>query len=349
MKDNQEALESQLSSFFAIHLSRLKCLSSLILGMIHVRSVNFAEVCLCLNGSVKSASNYKRIQRFFRLFVFPFDSLSLLIWQLYATDDEVVLSLDRTNWKFGRANINILMLSICHHGIAIPLMWKVLGNKRGNSSTEERIELMQRFVKVIAPEFIVRLVADREFIGQEWLQWLDTHYFHFVIRLRKNQLVNHIGRKEVKAHQLFASTQMRTLRKARFISGVELYIGGKALEKDKYLILISNLPLKKGLFYYAQRWEIEVLFAALKSRGFDFEATHMTKAERIDKLIAVLTIALAWAVKVGDFISNKGKNIPIKKHNKKAKSVFRVGLDKIRIQILNFRDLNDLIKLLSCT
>ena len=37
----------------------------------------------------------------------------------------VVLAFDRTCWKFGRYDINILMLAIIHNGIAIPLMWDV--------------------------------------------------------------------------------------------------------------------------------------------------------------------------------------------------------------------------------
>ena len=189
MKDNQEALEAQLSQFFSIHLSRLKCMSALILCLIQVRTVNLSELSLGLNSSVSSETNYKRLQRFFRLFTFPFDSLSLMLWDLFDEGKTPVLSLDRTNWKFGRTNINILMLSLCYHGIGIPLMWKVLKDKRGNSSAAERIELMSRYLKVFKPDYVVRLVADREFIGQKWLNWLDTNHIHYVIRIRKNQYI----------------------------------------------------------------------------------------------------------------------------------------------------------------
>src|SRR4051794_23168893 len=44
-----------------------------------------------------------------------------------------LLALDRTRWKFGRYDINILMLAFIHNGIAIPVMWGVLG--RGGTST----------------------------------------------------------------------------------------------------------------------------------------------------------------------------------------------------------------------
>ena len=53
------------------------------------------------------------------------------------------LALDRTNWKFGRCHINILMLGVVHEKVCIPLFWVPL-DKAGNSNTRERTDLMVR-------------------------------------------------------------------------------------------------------------------------------------------------------------------------------------------------------------
>jgi len=53
--------------------------------------------------------------------------------------------MDRTNWKFGTKNINILMLVVCCKNMAIPLIFKML-DKRGNSNTSERIWLINNFI-----------------------------------------------------------------------------------------------------------------------------------------------------------------------------------------------------------
>ena len=45
--------------------------------------------------------------------------------------------MDRTNWQFGKKGINILVLSAVYKGVGLPLFWKVLSKKRGNSSVEE--------------------------------------------------------------------------------------------------------------------------------------------------------------------------------------------------------------------
>ena len=44
---------------------------------------------------------------------------------------------------------------------------------------------------------------------------------------------------------------------------------------------------------YKKRWEIEVVFQCLKSRGFNFAETHLKDEERLKRLFAVLAIAFA--------------------------------------------------------
>lgn len=87
-------------------------------------------------------SSLRRIQRFMADFDLPMQLISGFIFRILREKRNLVLVLDRTNWKFGKANINILMLGICYKNIAIPMMFKML-DKRGNSDTLERIELIQ--------------------------------------------------------------------------------------------------------------------------------------------------------------------------------------------------------------
>ncbi|MDR8201979.1 hypothetical protein ABPitt_20770, partial [Acinetobacter baumannii] len=82
------------------------------------------------------------LQRFFAGQYFDYRQISQLIFNMFSFD-QVQLTLDRTNWKWGKRNINILMLAIVYRGIAIPILWTLL-NKRGNSDTKERIALIQR-------------------------------------------------------------------------------------------------------------------------------------------------------------------------------------------------------------
>lgn len=103
---------------------------------------------------------------------------------------------------------------------------------------------------------------------------------------------------------------------------------------------------------YANRWSIETLFGILKTRGFCLESTHLHDSERLSKLVALLTLALCWAHQVGDWLTEQ-KPILIKKHGRKAKSIFRTGFDYLRRIVLNLENCADaffsVLQFLSCT
>jgi hypothetical protein len=82
------------------------------------------------------------------------------------------LTFDRTNWKWGEKNLNILTLGIVYKGAAIPVSCLVL-NKQGNSSQRERIALLQRFIAQFGHRGILGVLSDREFIGGHGWQCLN--------------------------------------------------------------------------------------------------------------------------------------------------------------------------------
>lgn len=55
----------------------------------------------------------------------------------------------------------------------------------------------------------------------------------------------------------------------------------------------------------------------------------MTNPAKIEKLLFVLAIAVCWAYKIGELQARK-MPIAVKKHGRKLKSLFRLGLDLIR-------------------
>jgi hypothetical protein len=63
------------------------------------------------------------------------------------------LVMDRTNWKFVETNINVLTLAIAYQGVAFPILISML-DKRGNSHTQERIALINRYAALFGYETI---------------------------------------------------------------------------------------------------------------------------------------------------------------------------------------------------
>jgi hypothetical protein len=62
------------------------------------------------------------------------------------------------------------------------------------------------------------------------------------------------------------------------------------------------------------------------------EDTHMTDPIKIEKLFFILAIAVCWAYKIGELQARKAP-ITVKNHGRKLKSLFRLGLDLIRLAL----------------
>jgi hypothetical protein len=330
MKHVSELVKS-LNEYFGWNKARMTCFVMMLLSLFMTRTVNLQKLACVACGKALQSSCYRRLQRFFSQFEIDYDRLARFIFQLFFTaSGQVYLTMDRTNWQWGKVNINILTLGIVFKGTAIPIYWRLL-NKRGNSNTVERIELMQKFIDCFGKPVIRGLLADREFIGGEWLSWLQQHGVPFCIRVRNNLLTTNARGLEVDMDALFHGLkpqEERIIPGARKLIGCEVYLAGLRLDSGELLIVATNSPLSAPIKTYSFRWEIETLFGCLKRRGFNLEDTRLTQMHRIKKMFALLAIAFCWAHKTGEWLSQI-KPIKIKKHGRPAVSIFRYGLDYI--------------------
>ena len=102
-------------------------------------------------------------------------------------------------------------------------------------------------------------MADREFVGEDWLEYLNRECISYHLRIRKNFRVrDHVPE----------------------------------------IIISFNKP-EEAISSYKERWQIETAFKAMKTSGFNIEDTHLTNINRIERLFAIMTIAFTWAYLVG--------------------------------------------------
>jgi hypothetical protein len=329
--NNTNELINMLNGYFNWNKARMSCLAMMLIALIKTQTVNLKKLAKKIPGEAKLLSKYQRLQRFFREFEIDFIQLAHWIMLLFGLSEvPVYLAIDRTNWQWGKSNINILMLSIVYKGIGIPILWKLLP-KKGQSDTSERIEILQRFINTFGKDKIAGLLADREFVGQEWFSYLLKEGIPFFIRIKNNSITTNSRGEVVQANVLFRDLMIREKRilsGQRKLWGHLVYLSCIRLDSGELLIVASNQLLGDldPIGVYSKRWSIELLFGCLKSRGFNFEDTHITDMIRIEKLIALLAIAFCWAHKVGEW-EHKEKPIEIKKHGRPAQSIFRYGLD----------------------
>ena len=324
-----------LKLHFGWHLARIKCLAYILVALFKVKTVNLTEIATAFPGTAEIESHYKRIQRFFKQVDIKPSVIATFV-VAFLPYETYTLSIDRTNWMFGCFNINFLVLSVVHEGIAFPLFWSFL-HKKGNSNTKERIQLLDTFIEVFGVEKIACLLGDREFIGKKWFAYLHLHDIKFCIRIKCNMNLSRTNGLLSAASNFFRSLPTGSycaLVGPRLVCGHHLWVTGGRLPSGEYLILVSNYISDEIMDSYKKRWEIEVLFQCLKSRGFNFEETHLKDEERLKRLFSVLALAFCWAYHVGAW-RHVVKPIRIKKHERPARSIFRYGFDWIRHIVFN--------------
>jgi hypothetical protein len=347
-------LRDKLRPHLAWHGARLSFLAAFLIALLRVRTVNFSELATAFSGSAQTDSHYKRIQRFFRAYELDYAAIARTIVTLMEIPEPWVLSIDRTNWQFGDCVFNLLVLGVVHQGIAFPLVWVAL-DKRGNSNSQERSKLFNRFLEYFPERDVDFLAADREFIGKAWFGYLLSNPMTpFRIRLREDHLLSD-GRRNLKIRTLFQDLQVgqtKILRHQRLLWGHWLYIAATRLEDGSLLVVATQSAPKSALTDYAKRWGIETLFGILKTRGFCLESTHLQDGERLCKLLALLSLALCWAVLLGEWL-HQLKPLVLKNHGRRAKSLFRYGYDYLRSIVLNLESKRDdfifVLQFLSCT
>ena len=334
---------------------RVDLISRLVCALIHVRSVNMKKLACSLSGMAKIESQYRRLPRFFSSELSPSVFTQLIVSKLVRPGQPQVLVMDRTHWRLGRTDLNVLCIGLVHQGVSIPLEYQSL-QKPGNSNTEERKRILTQVLAYLNPS-VCCLVADREFIGRAWFAFLLEQQVDFVIRLRGNTWITlDDGRRRY----LAAFNQRMPRGTTRYYPQTTLYGGltlnlvcHRPVHGERILLLTNRTDLTQVLAVYGQRWTIETTFACLKSRGFNLEDTHLTHPQRLHLLLGLLAWTLLWALLVGKQLHHT-KPIPIKKHGRRAISLFRRGLDQLTQIIHQARDQPKQAKpyepiLLSCT
>jgi len=342
----------------SMNLARIKLLALLLQAMCMVQTVSLYKLSSAMPTGVERDSNLRRLQRFLAKFDLCLDLVARMIFSLLPIKEGLVLSMDRTNWKFGENNINILMLGVTYKGIAFPLIFSML-DKRGNSNHTERIAIMNRFIRLFGHKCIDCLVADREFVGKEWVEYLNNMRIRYYLRIRQNFWIrNPKSSEDVRVWWLFNDVKLgqeKFFDKLFLLKGQYVYLAGARLKNsdgvpELQILICFNKP-DMAVARYKLRWQIETAFRAMKSSGFNIEDTHLRDLERIKRLIAVVCIAMVWAYLVGEHKDLNIKKIRILKHGHRAKSLVKYGLEEIADVLFRpaYAPKFDVFKFLSCS
>jgi hypothetical protein len=227
---------------------------------------------------------------------------------------EIILIVDRTDWKKRGQYINILSVAVSYKGRALPLYWMVFG-KQGCSSLEQWRQVL--FPVIIVLQQInwlsdktihIHVVADREFASPKLAEWLKNLYnVSVTLRIKSSMYltgedtpetkVASLIRKMTKGSRHVLYNQMLT-RDSTFKMNV-LLTWNK--DYDEPLVVATTLanPTHADTTY-KQRFNIEHMHKDWKSNAFDLEKTRVTDPKRIETLLIPIAFAYILCVLEGE-------------------------------------------------
>ncbi|WP_051036844.1 hypothetical protein [Calothrix sp. PCC 6303] len=94
-------IREKLRPHLGWHGARLSFLAGFLIALLRVRTVNLSDLAAAFTGKALQDSHYKRLQRFFRNFEIDYSAITHTVVNLMNIPQPWILSIDRTEWKFG--------------------------------------------------------------------------------------------------------------------------------------------------------------------------------------------------------------------------------------------------------
>lgn len=362
--ENCKDLHKQIPVITEKKLSQLLLLGACLLA---AQSTNLSKAAKRMSKVVgqyiKYETAYKKLLVFFQTgnTVGIFQFVCILAINTFCHSTNCYLLLDRTNWKFGKVNVNLLVIGLVYRDVFIPLVWTDLG-RAGNSNAKQRLDLLDQLLSwwslssVPLPK--LHIAGDREFIGFKWFRGLVEREIEFVMRIPKSlQLEAWFNGKikdrklGLKVFQRYMGCSGKDYVEVVFLS--ELILKLTIIENDStrakasHIFLITDMDdLTEVSKFYRKRYKIEVCFKHLKKCGLGLEDLSLVGQHKIDLMFAVLTLVYLMAIQKGiiHFEEQEPQEMKIYDVNEPqpyiapAKSVFMQGMEDLLALVFSFKE-----------
>lgn len=210
----------------------------------------------------------------------------------------VLLSLDQTDLGDRMA---LLMVALRVGDRALPLVWRA-EEGAANIGFEGQQAVLEQILAWLPGGVRVLLSADRFYPSAALFEWLQAHGWSYRLRLKGNVLAD-TGKGDETTTGALAQGGA-----ACYLTGVRLFAHGVITNlgilhedghSEPWIIAMDTAPTRASVLDYAARWAIEPMFSDLKGRGFNLEDSQLQHAERLERLVLIMALAMYWCVSVG--------------------------------------------------
>jgi len=359
---NSEDLQKQIPVLTEKKLSHLLLVCTCILAAQTTNLSTAAKrMSKTLGKIIKFDTAYARLKRFFQtgnsIGILQF--VCILAIKTFCQNPNCYLLLDRTNWKYGKVHINLLVIGLLYRDVFIPLVWIDLG-RAGNSNSKQRLDLLDRLLQwwslSAVPLPKLHIAGDREFIGFHWFKGLQEREIDYVMRIPASFKLELWFNGKIKDRKLGLKIIQRYLSysgkdSVEVVLMSELIVRLTAFDNDssrgkaKYIFLMTNMvDLTEASKFYRKRYKIEICFKHLKKTGLRLEELAIQGQHKIDLMFAALTLIYIMAIQKGivHFEQVEPQEMRVFHDHESfiapAKSVFMQGFQSILATIFSFEE-----------
>ncbi len=234
-----------------------------------------------------------------------------------------------------------IMVGVVYRQRLLPLAWVTYKGKKGHTTAERHIELLELLKPLIPTGGDVVLLGDAEYDTVAMLEWVkDRTDWRFVVRSAPQLLViqneNRQKFRDLCGEQgTTSSLEDIYFTDQEFGPVTAIAWWGKEYKKPIYLIT-NHLDVKEACRFYKKRFKIETMFSDQKSRGFYIQKSHLSDPKRVSALLLAACLAYIWMIYLGiTVIVDEQKRRLIDRTDRVDKSLFRLGLDWLNY-LLNY-------------
>lgn len=328
----------QVKEFFTcLHGHQSKTLSIFVLGAIKANSIVVQRVAeaLLAESEAKASSIERRLQRFLsnpRVETQEVwdDFLSQIL--PHFRQQPIRLVIDLTSYE---EHAQVIYVGLLQHSRVLPLVWKVMP---GQESWEQGLwELIRKLFERLAlhlDKVDCTVIGDRAFGCFPMIQLCQDFGWHYLFRVSGqhtcehwspqqrllptcpvSQLVDRPGKRFYGPIRLWQADQIETNLSAYWDK-----------EEDEPLLVISDRPASaQRLAEYRGRMRVESTFQDLKSRGWDWEASHVRRLDRVDRMLFILFLLVWWLAHLAASCIHHGLRDRYDRHDRRDKGILRIG------------------------
>lgn len=332
------AWQNQVKEFFTgLHGHQSKTLSLFVEGAIQANSIvvqRVAEALLAVSDA-KVCSIERRLERFLsnpRIDTHKTWDEFLSQVMPFFRREPMRLVIDLTSYE---EHAQVIYIGLLQQSRVLPLVWKVMpGQTKWDQGLWECIEqLFHRLAPHIGTTDCT-MIGDSAFGCFPMVSLCQKYNWHYLFRI----CAQHTCQPRSPQGTLQATCPVAELVSQpgkRFYGPVRLW-QEDAIEtnlsaywdpdEEEALLVISDLPAgRKRLHDYRLRWKVEATFQDLKSRGWDWEESHVRRLDRVDRMLLVLFLVVWWLARLAACCMHNGRRDRYDRHDRRDKSILRIG------------------------